>query len=38
LAKRRVQKLGLTQSMFSAFGGIDEKMMQRLKEEAIAHL
>lgn len=36
--KRRVQKWGVTQFIFSAFGGIDEKMMQRLKEEVIAHL
>jgi hypothetical protein len=36
--KRRVQKWGVTQFIFSAFGGIDEKMMQRLKQKVIEHL
>jgi len=36
--KRRVQNWGVTQFMFSAFGGVDEKMMRRLKEQVIAHL
>jgi probable F420-dependent oxidoreductase len=36
--KRRVKAWGVTQFMFSAFGGIDEKMMRRLKDEVIAHV
>ena len=36
--KRRVQKWGVTQFIFSAFGAIDEKMMRRMKEEVIAHV
>ena len=36
--KRRVQKWGVTQFMFSGFGAVDEKIMRRLKEEVIAHL
>src|SRR5579872_5141779 len=36
--KRRVDKWGVSQFIFSAFGGIDEKMMRRMKEEVIAHL
>jgi probable F420-dependent oxidoreductase len=36
--KRRIEKWGATQFLFSAFGAIDEKMMRRLKEEVIAHL
>jgi probable F420-dependent oxidoreductase len=36
--KRRIQKWGVSQFMFSAFGTIDEKMMRRIKDEVIAHL
>jgi len=36
--KRRVKVWGVTQFLFSTMGGLDEKLLRRLKEEVIAHV
>jgi probable F420-dependent oxidoreductase len=36
--KRRIEKWGVTQFMYSGGSGIDENLMRRLKDEVIAHL
>ena len=36
--KRREKNWGVSQFLFSTFGGLDEKLLRRLKEEVIAHL